>query len=1509
MECKDLIHPFQNDPGVSQRQRVMDDLLSGSAKIDGRSLADLLDYFVQLSRHINYYDANLRVTDWQPFFQESLPFTVTKILKYDKDKIGEKLAFYNALFDKRPDKTSLQLLFRYVYHTVIRSMNTWSLKLKNSGLPVELVLDKLIKDKLADPLKLFIVYLNTAVKWYHIKPLGFKEFTDNETWDLDISDVYAVLDKDAFKAKGSNQRKRLITLRNEMLQVVTSFLDVIHVLESSAELSMEHSLFPLKEELKEKHTPHLALLFSFLKLFQHLQGDLNTFTRKHLDFFYKEVLCLRAKDAVPDQVHVVFEIQNQLNKYLLEKGLLLKDGKDSNKAEILFALDDEIVINKTKVADLRTLFINNRIHGKYVYAEGVYMAPDATKADGIDKAFKDDAPASWPTLGAQLSKYTDPEHKFVKPYPNARLGFILLSPVLLLNEGDREVTITLSCQLNERCALIPPESGQSNPCCEAKSEEESDEAAGKEAAAKEDSPDFYKAKDLFASVKTALEQTSYLITEQLIATVLKKKISDDLRKKLEDFLKDEKEKVEKRLCYCPVKKHIVEKRISAAEFDKMATIPEDKVVMLETFKAQKALNILFSGEKEWISPAGLPEINVGDINGENVFNIVIVAKLLPEQKAVTFYNAAVLKEDFKSTLPMVKIELDDRIKLNLDIKGTSREHCLERKSKEGSQDVSLYHFFRNVSIAADRLTKIKVKVCGLKNFIVQNDESIQDVMAPVYPFGTRPAIIDFDAVNPAIPALTQPNLIGPNFYIGSKEVFCKKWNEVNINLDWKDKPTNFKDYYKGYLKGGLDVNNFLINLSVLENGQWKHEKELSPLVTDDFEIQSIKYYDRKLFDSSGASFCDHKNPFQQRLSITKECFVLEQKFQVDNEPFLKYESDVFNGFLRVNLQKQDFCHKVYSYVLARQMMALGRPKENRLEDAVYYDPTNGNLIVFSTDTISANVDIADNKATEVVNEVNAIVPKLGPQGGGPPADIAGSDAEDIRRIVYAPSIPEPANQDLVGDVNALKAKIVDIKGTIATDQAYQAVIPNEPWMPIIKNISIDYIATAEISDIELIHLYPYQNTFKAEKPELQPTLFPAFCEEGSLYLGLKDFEPGSNLNVLFQLAEATADSESQRLEVQWYYLEDNLWKPLRKGFEVLEDDTDGLTTSGIIKFALPANMTNENTILPKGLHWIKVVIPYNSKSVSETMGIFTQAIRATFTNEATNDKLRLAQALPAGSVAKLNVADASIKKVSQPFDAFGGRLPEEEGHFYTRVSELLRHKGRGIQKFDYERLVLEAFPQLFKVKCINHSFALDAHQYTNDIPMAPGYVLLAVIPDMNQLKAAQQFEPRVPVSILEDVQEYLKQRISPFVRLRVMNPRYEKVNFCLKVKLYLGKDENFYKEKLKQDLKEFLAPWAIGEYDKLTFGQRICQSDIIGFLETRDYLDYIIDLKMLHEKEDTDIRYSYFKQIYPLTPRSVLIGGDIDVCIQQQDCEQWGNEKEYPPCTNRAIPIENYCTD
>jgi hypothetical protein len=100
-----------------------------------------------------------------------------------------------------------------------------------------------------------------------------------------------------------------------------------------------------------------------------------------------------------------------------------------------------------------------------------------------------------------------------------------------------------------------------------------------------------------------------------------------------------------------------------------------------------------------------------------------------------------------------------------------------------------------------------------------------------------------------------------------------------------------------------------------------------------------------------------------------------------------------------------------------------------------------------------------------------------------------------------------------------------------------------------------------------------------------------------------------------------------------------------------------------------------------------------------------------------------------------------------------------------------------------------------------------------------------------------------------------------------------------------------------------MAPWSVGEFAKLRFGQVINRSDLIRFLETRDYLDYVIDWKWRHQEDETNTTPSgTLAEIFPMTPRSILIAGDINVTIVQTDCPQW----DAAPATNPFNKANTY---
>lgn len=1523
IDCKELIHPFKNDPGVSQRNRIDPELLSGKTSIDNRSLADLLNYFVQLSRHVQYYDAHLKVSDWQEFFLSSLPFTLAAITKYNKKQTENKFLAYRRRFLKKPSKAGLYLELRSLF-VLIKRIDRWHQQVAGKETALEPVMEKMMKEKLGSALKQFISYANAATNKFGTKAIDFTGLAANPAWMLNASDL--TKEDTSYLAAGNTYYKKLLGLYDKIYQLLQTFLDALKLFSAAAEMGLEQSLVPLQDELKEKHPPHLAIIFSFLSLFKHLQEDLNSFTKKHLDHFYKQVLKLKPKPAEPDHAHLVIEIQKQLDKYLLQKGIAFKDGKDVNKTDIIFASDDEIVANKAKVKEQRTLYLQQAPvrfpFGRencrtFSVVEGVHIAPDATMANGIDKPFPESS--SRETLGSKWSKYRDPENNFLYPYPNARLGFIMASPVLYLQEGKRKIKITIPCQvLNNYCGSLQPDRNVANPCCD-------DQPSMLKSALNTSAPkalnqntclNSFPPRVLYKQIQNTLLNTYYYINRPIIAALVGKGISNELRKKLEELLLirykrpgkanfNAGEKEDPDLCYCGREEYMFDTTITSNEYSSKFSLVEQDILQ-EFVYPRKAMNVMFSGEKGWVKPENQNlSINLKNFNiNTGNFILEIISTILPEQDKICFYNAGLLKEDLQTELPLVKVELDDKIKIEIPADSCRNKNtsCCERPFENKTQKVSLYHFFRDVKASA--ATKIEVEVCGLKNFVVQNDDSLQNVNAPVYPFGTRPEVIDFDIKKqpPPLNALGNLNLIGPNFYIGSGEMLLKQWDRICVNIDWKDLPNSFRDYYKGYVKQGgqfgLDKNRFLINIAVLEDGTWKRELKHNAPATTGVTIMAQAYNDRKLFDHNNYPICNAVAG-QQTIFLKKEFFPLVQRYKLNKDKLDRYEVSARDGFIRINLQVQDFCHKEYSYVLARQMMALGKLPDGKIEDAVYYDQVNGNLIVFNTNLIKQDVNDASTLAENVrsdIDDPNKIASRAGVLGA-----INQTNANAIRKILA----PSPLGDNLTIDVVSLKNNINSVKNVISNSDNFQAVIPDEPWTPIMKSISLDYTATATASNIDLIHLYPYEGTFKPEELEQDAMLFPSFCDEGNFYIGLKALVPGSNLSILLQFAEATTDSETEREKPVWYYLENNRWKLLQEGFEILDDATNGLTTSGIIKFSIPGNISKNNTILPGSLHWLRVSVPCKTTSVSELMGIYAQAVKVSFTNEEDNDKLRLGTALPAGSISKLQEADSSVSKIEQPFDSFGGKQPEGEGHFYVRVSELLRHKNRGIQKFDYERLVLENFPSVYKTKCINHTYGLNAHNYVNDFTIAPGYVLVAVIPDMTKLKAAGSFEPKVPVSMIEDIEDTLKKIISPFVRLKVMNPRYEKLNLCIRVKLLPDMDEAYYKEKLNIDIRNFLAPWVIGEYEKLSFGQPVYRSDIIKFLETRNYIDYIIELHMVHDelKMPTLSISGKLEIVQPITARSILIAGSVDVCIDDPGCESWCKCRGEDCCDHEPVPI------
>ena len=436
--------------------------------------------------------------------------------------------------------------------------------------------------------------------------------------------------------------------------------------------------------------------------------------------------------------------------------------------------------------------------------------------------------------------------------------------------------------------------------------------------------------------------------------------------------------------------------------------------------------------------------------------------------------------------------------------------------------------------------------------------------------------------------------------------------------------------------------------------------------------------------------------------------------------------------------------------------------------------------------------------------------------------------------------------------------------TVPATKPPDLIILNEPYTPEIQSISMTYNADSDtVPDLEFFHI-TYFGQMRSHG--LTPTvpLLPRYDNAGELLIGFSQLNPNDSVSVLFQVAEGSADPDLPSEKLDWFVLCDNYWKPMSQA-EVVLDTTNQLLTSGTIQFVIPSEATTQNTILPSDLIWIKAAIRTNVNSVCQIIEVAANAVEVKFVNN-NNDPQHLLTALEPNKITKLKNGLSAIKAVKQPYASFGGSAVETDRTFYTRVSERLRHKNRCLTGWDYERIILEAFPKVHQVKCIPHA--------KENAWLVPGHVLIVVIPDLKNKNMANPLEPKVDADTISRITDYVNKRSGMQVSIKVKNPTYQKVRVDFKVKFYLGYEFNYYKTQLDRAIIEFLSPWAYQSDRNLSFGGKIYKSVLLDFVEDLLYVDYVTDFKMYSFVSEAP-NSKDINEVQPFTPDAILVSDSI----------------------------------
>jgi hypothetical protein len=441
---------------------------------------------------------------------------------------------------------------------------------------------------------------------------------------------------------------------------------------------------------------------------------------------------------------------------------------------------------------------------------------------------------------------------------------------------------------------------------------------------------------------------------------------------------------------------------------------------------------------------------------------------------------------------------------------------------------------------------------------------------------------------------------------------------------------------------------------------------------------------------------------------------------------------------------------------------------------------------------------------------------------------------------------------------------------------------NEPYTPTLQSLSLSYTAqTEEVAvsstsaddfaqlDVQFFQIGPFgqmrdhghQRAQLAFVGDTRVPLLPVYEQRGELLLGLADLSAGDSVSVLFQVAEGSANPDVNAQRPEWFVLCDNYWK--RLGAEgVVRDTTNLLLASGVISFVIPQEATTENTIMPAGFIWLKAVTKQDPESTCQMVDVVANAVEVQWVMASEDAAAaHLATALPPGSIAKLSTPIAAVTKITQPYASFGGRAREGGDGLRTRAAERLRHKARAITPWDYERLVLEAFPSVYRAKCIPHA---EPGKW-----MSPGHTLVIVVPDLRNRNAPEPLRPKVDADTIARIKAFLRSCASGQIAIEVRNPAYQRVRVSCSVKFRDGFEFNFYQRETVRALLQTLSPWAFDSTRPLTFGGRIYRSTLLNVVEELPWVDYVTDFTLLTGGDDGVL--TPVEHAEPATPDAILV--------------------------------------
>lgn len=411
---------------------------------------------------------------------------------------------------------------------------------------------------------------------------------------------------------------------------------------------------------------------------------------------------------------------------------------------------------------------------------------------------------------------------------------------------------------------------------------------------------------------------------------------------------------------------------------------------------------------------------------------------------------------------------------------------------------------------------------------------------------------------------------------------------------------------------------------------------------------------------------------------------------------------------------------------------------------------------------------------------------------------------------------------------------------------------NPPIVPVIERITIDY-ESEEIIDLRthsnmernrFYHVFPLgcKQVFPNRENTTIPLIYTLESDANVLF-GLRNVKGGEFMRLYLDFIPVNTEiAELEIPQLKWYYGDGYSWRLMPDS--VIENDTTrNMLTGGCIDFYLPADIDRYHSE-QTGLVWIRAGIEEHQEYIPDLAGVYVNAAELQLEIDDPEDERWFdfrrseKEITPARNIPGIT----DVKRIS-PF--YGGREKEKDISKLIRVSEYITHRGRAVTPRDYERITLQQYPGIDKVKCLP---ALDTKKNR------PGVVTVVVIPAKDRMTHLG-WRPKASSNLILSIEEYLNRSASTAVEfVDVINPEYEELMIRCRIAFKRHFPSGACRRRLSELCNRLIAPWQPG-METPEFDYAIRLESLYETIRSQEYIQSVDNLSVIRLTERSSDHY------------------------------------------------------